>query len=94
MPPPPKRALRSPRRVFFKQRKNCFYKAVAWVLGLLITQLPSLTLESLIFSICLYWITGAPPAGACLLAWDIWTGYTMSCRPPAEKGPNGPKCPV
>lgn len=48
----------SHKRVFYKQRDNHLFPSGAYVASFVITQLPASTLEVLVYSLCVYWITG------------------------------------
>lgn len=49
--------------MFFKQRDNSFFPPASYVAGLLLTQVPQITAESIIFSLIVYFIVGLQPAG-------------------------------
>jgi len=56
------------RRVFYKQRDANYFGSMSYALGLLLTQVPQSTLEAVLFSVIVYFLSNLTRTGeaACL----------------------------
>lgn len=67
------------KRCFYKQRDNKMFPSFAYVMAQLITQMPQSTIEAVVFSLLVYWISGLTREATRFFVYLLLTWSSSNC---------------